>query len=217
MSSSVRIREPNVLWTKVSSLALSGVAMDAIKTWINRPLEETFFDMETQGLVLAAQRAIEQRCRMSLARTVWAGTAWGFPVKIMQRPFVSVDKVEYVDPSSGEVLTADPATYVSAPDLQFMGQLLPSDRNDWPDIANRPDAVRLTVTAGFGDVIPNDIMHALLMTVANLDLNRGDVMASAGHLAQTVYGQTHSQAPNVIPQGAMALLGPYIYRQINVA
>jgi hypothetical protein len=215
---SARHQERPVIWTKGTSEAISGIVLDTLKTWIHRPLEDDFWNAEAGALITVAQRAIEHRCEMTLATTLWTGTSTAFPTRLMVRPFKDVVSVAFVDPVTGDITSVPSANYVSAPDLQREGQLLPADTYDWPDVARRPDAVRLEVTTGYGDAIPEDIMHALLMTVAALDSNRGDSAGGSGsRLDSTVWGQSHSSGSSIIPAGAMALLSPYTYRGIYMA
>lgn len=202
--------EPATIWTKGAEGALAPIVLDTLKTWIHRPLEDNFWNGEALALIRVAQRAIEQRCQIALAPTTWTGTAAEFPTKIIRRPFLAVTQVQYVDPT-GQIATLPTDQYVAAPELQLCGQLLSPRDVNWPETATRPDAVRMTVTTEF-PTLPDDIVHALLMTVAALDTNRGDGGGGGSRLDSTVWGQTHGSGPNVIPAGAMALLAPYTYR-----
>ena len=219
-SSARKCVEPPILWTKVSSVSIAPLVLNDVKTFVNRPLEDVFWDAETTTLIIVAQRAIEQHCQIAIAPTVWSGTAPMFPVKLLRRPFLAVTALNYVDPDTGTITAVDPTTYLATPDRQMMGLLLPGSGTDYPTPAVRPDAVQLTVTTGWpvdglgNPIIPEDIVHALKMTVAAIDMNRGDVHVSGGHLEQTVYGQTHSGSSSIIPSPALALLGPYTYRGV---
>lgn len=57
-------------------------------------------------------------------------------------------------------------------------------------------------------------MHAILMMVASLDMHRGEEGATSSAIASTVYGQTHSQGPMVIPPGVQSMLAPFRYKGI---
>lgn len=203
--------EPVPVWTKEES-PLDPIVLNTLKTWIHRPLEDNFWNAEAQALIKVAQRAIEQRCWLALAPTVWTGAASDFPVRVLRRPFLAVTKIDYVNQITGEVVTLPTDQYVAAPDLQLCGQILPPVGVDWPTVATRPDAVRLTVTTGFGNTMPEDIVHAIMMTVAALDSNRGDNGGGGSRLDNTVWGQTNGSGASIIPKGALALLAPYIHR-----
>lgn len=210
---------PVMVWTKVESTPTTALTVDALKTWLNRPLEDPFWDRESTGLVLVATRAIEQWCSISIAPTTWLGTTSEFATRmtVVRRPFSAVEKIEYVDPVSGQIATVDPTTYQTAPVAQLCGQIWCGEAASWPDTARRVDAVRLTVKTGWQSV-PEDIMHAIMMTVASLDINRGDDGSSSqGKLANTVWGQSNSRPPSIIPAGAQALLAPYRYLQVMAA
>jgi hypothetical protein len=215
-------REPAVVWRKISSTPIAGLVLDEVKTFINRPLEDTFWDGETTGLIMVAQAAIEQWCHVSLAPSVWLGTMPSLLDQqiIVRRPFDTVTKIEVVDPDSGEIIAVDPALYQVAPVAQLCGQLLIGDADEWPDYAVRQDAFRVTVETKFlyvdasnNPTLPTEIRHALCMTVAALDANRGDGSQGGGGLANTVYGATHSNH-DVIPATAQVLLAPYRYMSL---
>lgn len=210
---------PPIVWTKTASTSINGVVLNNLKTWIKRPLEDTFWDTEAQALVTVAFRALERYIgNFSFAPSTWVGTMPYIRAQemIWRRPFLGVDKVEIVEPDTGSIVTVDPATYQAAPITQMCGQLW-ADEGGWPDTAIRQDAVRVTVKTGWpldssdppAPILPEDLMHAILMTVASLDMHRGEEGTDGGHLASTVYGQTHSSGPNVIPPGVQALVAPF--------
>lgn len=209
---STATQDPVMIWTKAVEGGLSTIVLDTLKTWIHRPLEDNFWNAEASALIRVAQRAIERRFSLSLAQTTWVGRSNGFPTTILQRPFLGVTLIEYIHPDTGEVITLPTDQYVVAPGLQYCGQILPPRNVIWPECAERPDSVRITVTTGFSD-LPEDMVHAMMMTIAALDSNRGDGGGGGGsHLDSTVYGATHASGPSIIPAGAMALLAPFAYR-----
>jgi hypothetical protein len=211
-----RTYEPSVVWSRVSEAPIDAIVMQDLKAWIQRPLEDDFWNAEATALILAAQRAIERRCEVALGTSVWMGVAPIFPARISKRPFIGVTKLEYVNPKTGEIVEIPAANYVAAPDLQRDGQMLAAVDYEWPKLAVRPDAVRVTVSAGYGNALPQDLVHALLMTVAALDSNRGD-SGGGSRLDNTVWGQTVGATGGIIPKGAMALLAPYLYQRITMA
>lgn len=227
MFQALTVRPAEVIqWRRVAVEPLSAVVLSTLKTWINRPLEDAFWDRESAVLVKVAQQAIERHCQMAIAPTTWLGTLSELQdaMRIMQRPFVSVDKIEYVDPVAGAVTTVPASVYQFGPMSQSMGWLQVGDGQDWPTAAVRQDAYRLTVKTGFYGLdptkaeLPDDILHALMMTVAALDSNRGDEGGGGGGgLSNTVWGQTHASGPSVIPSGAKALLAPYRLQHLCIA
>jgi len=202
----------------VSGPASLSIDLDTVKTFINRPLEDTFWDDETTSLIKIAEKAIEAKAQICLSATKWVATLPAFfdRILIKKRPFVSVDKIEYVDPATGTITTVDPTIYMALPALQLCGMVYRGDGAAWPSIPVRQDAVRITYNAGFGSdpnpTLPDDIAHCILMTVAALDRNRGEQLSQGGR--QTVYAMKNTRAPSIIPTEAQALLAPYILRSI---
>ena len=210
---------PIIQWTKLSSTPIAGLVLDNLKTWIHRPLEDSFWNAEAQSLIIVAQRAIERYAHLAIAPSTWVGTMPYIPavMRLDRRPFLSVEKIEIVEPVAGEIIEVAASTYQAAPISQMCGQLRVDD-DGWPEVAERQDAVRVTVKTGWptaGDppapVIPEDILHAVMMMVASLDMHRGEEGSTNSQIANTVYGQTHSQGPMVIPPAVQAMLAPFRY------
>lgn len=193
-----------------------------VKTFINRPLEDTFWDTETKALISVAVKAIETYLNTSIAPCTYVGTALTLDPRerLVCRPFLSVERVEWVDDATGAVATVDPATYLVLPEAQATGSIEIEDGRQWPTAARRADAFRVTVKTGFVGFdgltfeLPDDLLHALKMTVAALDSNRGDGGGGGGDV--TVYALKNVHA-HVIPEAARALLAPYKWREIVVA
>lgn len=221
----LRTDEPEIIWTKTASDRVDGIILDNLKTWLNRPLEDAFWDAETASLILIALRAIESWCHISIAPSTWVATMpYILPQqRIVRRPFLSVESITYADPETGTITTVDPATYQVGKARQMCGQVrIGNDAGDWPDAAERQDAFTMTVKTGWPldesskPIIPPDLIHGIMMTVAHLDTNRGDTNPSGGHLANTVYGATHSSAAPIIPALAQALLAPFRYQALYI-
>lgn len=213
-----------IRWQKTASDPLGSVVLNAVKMWLNRPVEDTAWDRETTTLIKVAQQAIEKYCQMSLAPSTWVGTLPQLydQFRVSIRPFSSIDKIEIVTPTTGAIETVDPSLYQVGPVSQMMGYVQIGNGVSWPDTARRLDAVRVTARTGFFNVqgapeVPDDIMHALFETVATLDLKRASDGEGGGGLNNTVWGATHTQAPLVLPASAQALLAPYTLRVVTVA
>ena len=95
------------------------------------------------------------------------------------------------------------------------------DGCQWPDTARRLDAVRIMATTGYYDldgttaIVPDDILHAIKMTVAELDAGRGDEGGGGGS-GTTVYAMKQVRA-GYLSETVRALLHPYTYQSIAVA
>lgn len=88
-------------------------------------------------------------------------------------PDVSAVSIAYVDPA-GSVQTLDPALYHLVHDAMG-GRVDLAHGASWPATAIRPDAVRVTVTAGYGATaaaVPHPIKAAILIMVGDLYKNR---------------------------------------------
>lgn len=213
-------------WRRASGGDILPISLDDVKVFTNRPIEDTFFDDELTRFVKTAQRAIENQCQFALTPSTWTGTLPQFweRIRIMLPPFVDVTAFEYVDPSTGTITTVPATSYLVADEAQSCAMIYQADGVSWPSVATRRDAVRITAKSGYAvtedDVTagyferPDDITHALLMTVASLEKARGDTEASTGNV--TVYAMKNSRGGGLVPPEAMALLSPYSLKTITV-
>lgn len=215
-------------WTRTSAAPALAVDLDTVKVFTNRPVEDTYFDAELTTFIRVATAEIEKECQLSLTPGQFRVTLPVFADRINLtrfRPFVSVDAIEYVAPDTGEITAVSSSLYHALPVDQECGMVFLGDGLAWPTAANRHDAVRLTVKAGFAadadDVaagypeMPHEVTHALLMTIAALDMARGDTQASPGSNV-TVYAMKNSKGGSLIPQEAKTLLRNWTYRWITV-
>lgn len=208
-----------IQWRQTASTPIADVVLNDVKTWINRPVEDTFWDAETIGLIRTAQRAIEAHCQITLSTSTWVGTLSRFHdrMRLFRRPFLAVDSIQYVD-TAGEILTLDPVLYQAAPVGQMCGQIVLADDEDWPDTARRMDAVRITARTGFVALdgvtpeLPHEIMHALKMTVSELDSARGDA-DQGGSGNKTVYAMKQIKS-GYLNAPIRELLAPYAYASV---
>lgn len=190
------------------------IAMDEVKTFLNIPIEDKFFDPEKQGFLITAQKAIEQYCHLSLLEMTWVGHAPAFfdEMRIIRRPFKDVTKVEYVDYTTGEITTLDPSCYIVGRAAQKCGSFSRAAGVSWPRAAERWDAVRITATCGWDKTkVPDEIRNAILQTIAALDHQRADDNGSSSGGVHSVYALKHQQAPSLIPLAAQAMLSKYKY------
>jgi len=89
-------------------------------------------------------------------------------VKIAMLPFQSLTSVKYYD-AAGTLQTA------TLGDFEVIGAensktVRPKDGFSWPATDDRPDAIKITYVAGYGDDpedVPESTRHALLMLVAH--------------------------------------------------
>lgn len=216
-----------IRWTRAAAGSELVIPMPELKSWLNRPLEDTFWDEELTSLLLVAQRAIENAAQIILAYSTWTGTTVAFSgaMPVLRRPFVSVTGIQHVA-ADGEITTTDSSLYHALPMAQDTGAVFLGDGQVWPETARRMDAVRITAKAGYAvseadvtagaPVLPDEIRHALKLTVASMDANRGDTSNSGGS-ATTVYAMKQSSSRTILPMEARTLIAPYSYRHIQVA
>lgn len=98
----------------------------------------------------------------------WVSQAPGW-VRLRLGPFQSLVSVEYYD-TDGALQTATLADYETRLDGDFV-ICKPKTGNTWPAAQTRGDAIKITYRIGYGDAatdVPQNIRHALLMTVAHL-------------------------------------------------
>jgi uncharacterized phiE125 gp8 family phage protein len=109
-------------------------------------------------------------------------------------PLLSVENVTYVD-GAGAVQTLDPAAYLVRA-AETPGEIALAYGTNWPATRASYDAVAVEFTCGFGDAaaVPAPIKSAVLMIVATLYDQRGNVAPVQMH---------------EVPQAAQWLLGPY--------
>lgn len=89
-------------------------------------------------------------------------------VRLRMTPVQSLTSVEYYD-SAGTLQTATLSDFELWRDGDYR-ICKPKDGAQWPTAAKRPDAIKITYVAGFGDAIedvPESVRGAMLMLVAH--------------------------------------------------
>ena len=90
-------------------------------------------------------------------------------VKLSMTPVQSLTSVEYYD-SDGALQTATVGDFELWRDGDFMW-CKPKDNAQWPQADTRPDAIKITYVAGYGDAasdIPESVRTAMLMLIGHL-------------------------------------------------
>lgn len=158
-------------------------------------------DAEITALIRAARFEVETFTGLRLISQTVQMTADAFgpgPMQLPVWPIISVDEVAYTD-SAGEEQTLDAALWTLVrsrrPHL-----LAPAYGCTWPSTRSDYDAVRITITCGYGaDAadVPDDIVRALMMIASERDAARGD------HVVGSIVSP--------IPNGARAALFPHVF------
>lgn len=205
-------------WSLVTAGTALAVDLDTVKDFLNRPREDTYFDDQITSFIRIATLSIENYLRMTLVESTWLGTMPYLydQLRITMRPFVSVDTIEIVQPDDGVIAEVSSSIWHALPIHQYCGMVFLGEGEAWPDIARRHDAVRITATAGFPEgELPDDIEHALLMTIAAIDSKRGDQRETGGSDV-TVYAMKQAKGNSLIPVEARALIDQYKLQMISV-
>lgn len=214
-----------VRWTLSAAGSPLALDIDTVKKWLNYPVEDTYFDTQLEATVRAAQRLIERQYQFSFSFSTWLGTVpiLADQMRVVRRPFVDVTGIQYVA-TDGTITTMPTTLYHALPVAQDIGEIALADGEEWPDLATRRDAVRITARAGYAvtdaDVtagapeLPDDIRQALLMTIAAMDASHGD--DTGGSSNTTVFAMKQAQGAGTIPQSARSLLAPYQYHTVTV-
>lgn len=216
-------------WKRTNAVGSLAIDLDTVKDFINRPREDTFWDAEIETFIKVATVEIEKECYLSLTPGEFLVSMPRFEERLRlskYRPFVEVSQIDYVAPDTGTITTVDSSIYHSLPIEQDCGMVFLGEGQAWPEAAYRHDAIRMTVKAGFGlDTAdydagyperPDEVTHALLMTIAAIDMARGDTQASPGANV-TVYAMKNSKGGSLIPMEAKALLRNHMFHYLTVA
>lgn len=146
------------------------------------------------GIIAAAVSHIDGdgllgRAMITQTWAQWVSRAPG-NVRLRMGPFIALAGVAFWDADSLE--DADTADFR----VRKVGDFVEiAAKNAWPAADDRPDAIRISFTAGYGataDDVPADIRHALLLLVGHLYANRE---------------ATREKALAEIPLGVDALIG----------
>lgn len=125
---------------------------------------------------LAARQWIENATRRALVTQTFAGYDDCFPagaaLQLGRGTLQSVSEVRYFD-ASGVDAVLDPSTYhVDA--VRIPGRLALVQGKTWPTTDGRPNAVKVTFIAGFGDAadVPEPLKAAIKLLAAHLYAHR---------------------------------------------
>lgn len=101
-------------------------------------------------------------------------------VTLRMGPFIALTALEYYD-ADGVLQTGDPSDLEVRKRGDFV-TVAPKDGFAWPGAQSRPDAIKISYTAGFGTTagsVPQGIRHAMLMLVAHWYQNREAIAAGS--------------------------------------
>lgn len=137
----------------------------------------------------------------ALVEQTWSESMCGFPtgdrLALALAPVRAVDSVTYYDTDNAE--QTFPAGSYTKHNKASGGYVRLNSTAAWPGTYDRDDAVTVTYKAGYGanaSDVPAVIKHAAMLLLSHWYENREAVLLSG--------------APNLLPEGVMALLRPHI-------
>lgn len=158
-------------YTRLPTTRALPITLDQAKTHLRIDFQSE--DLTIKNLIEGARDWLEIRIARTLTNTQWKLTRSYFPwdCEIMLRfpPLVSVDAFEYYNVDNVLQLW-DPANYHVIFDDFICGGVEQATDISWPTAYNRPDAIQITFTAGYGinaDKVPAIIQRALLLLVGH--------------------------------------------------
>lgn len=173
------------------------VTLDTARAHL-RNEDQRYDDDYIVGIIRAACAMVEKQYGLALLTQTVKQYHQAFPcaasapLLLRIAPLINVTSIEYVD-SAGDTQTWNNTEY-AAGHYNQTAFIIPKTNFTWPTgLANTPNAVTITYTAGFGTKasnIPNDIRSALLLIIGALYENRED-------------------APSTLPVASQHLLLPY--------
>ena len=133
-------------------------------------------DAYIQELIYAAQALVEVDYDLGLNEATYDLLLDDFPkvIEIWTWPVASITSVKYTD-GAGDTQTITSTNYGT--DLfSKPARIAPVEGYGWPSVKDTPNAVQVRYVTGFTSpaVIPQDIKHALYLTIADWFDNRED-------------------------------------------
>jgi uncharacterized phiE125 gp8 family phage protein len=152
-------------------------------------------DALLEDLIKEVTDFVELTLNRALLPQTWRQYLPAFPDGVLHltgAPFTAIDSIKYRDPN-GDEQTLSPEAYIAL--LAEPARIEPVE--DWPDTADRIDAVEITVSAGYenADAVPGPIKRAIRALVAHHFRHREPVVMGA--------------APEELPLHVQHLLFPY--------
>lgn len=155
-------------------------------------IDGTDEDATIDRLISAATAQVQHITQRALVTQTWRLTLDAFPcgaIKVPMPPLKAITAFTYIDANGVE----QTLTGYQVDNSGLIGRILPAYGTSWPAARCQPQSLKIDFTAGY-DVVPDDVVAALLLIVGHLDQNREAV--TAGPAIE-------------LPLGVEALLAPY--------
>lgn len=150
--------------------AVEPLTLEQAKTHLRVYLNDE--DDYIAGLIIAARMMAEGRLNRTITQRQLVATfrAWHVGMRLPKPPVVSVDAVEYLD-TDGALQPFDSF------DVLAEGMIGPTYGATLPAIRHRPDAIRVTYTAGYAEgEVPAPIVQWMLLAIGTMYQNRESII-----------------------------------------
>jgi len=144
------------------------VLLAAAKQYLRIDAGDDSFDDEIATLIAASRADIESICstRLITQEVLLQADSFADLEHLPIGPVQSIEAVNYIDSAGDEQLLASADYELVAAPLQ--AQIIRAAGVTWPTIADRPDAVRVTATVGYGEAgsdLPRDLYFVVLRSI----------------------------------------------------
>jgi len=140
-------------------------------------------DTEILRFIDVATRWLEEGLGITLINTSRGILTDSFPsgwgmIELPRPPLVSIDSFQYYDADNAQQTLVEDTDFTVVTSEKTRGYVYPiltAWPNGWPTTYNRPDAVDLRFTAGYGATntsVPEEAKHILRMMIAQFDEHR---------------------------------------------
>lgn len=164
------------MWSNLSEPETDPVSLEEAKSWLR--VSGSYDDGDIAQVLAAARESVEEAaCVITTARRIRVALP-GFPLRSLIElpacPVLSVESLHYYAPDGTDTLA--PATDYTLIADEFRPVVW--RRGVWPEVEDRPDAVRLIVRAGYESpgAVPPMLKQAILLTLGHWYENRSNVV-----------------------------------------
>jgi uncharacterized phiE125 gp8 family phage protein len=156
--------------TLVTAAVETPVSLDAMKEHLR--VDGSDSDVLISSYMSAAVASLESETGMLLATQTW-NEAFQYPTRDVYLgilPVQALASVKYFDTDNAEqTATLSDFVLYKSDDWAFVRS------DNWPSTYDRPDAITMQLTAGFGSSVPENLQHAMRLIVGHWFQNREDV------------------------------------------
>lgn len=151
--------------------------------------DDSLFDL----FVAAATSAAEAETNRALITQTWVKSFDYWPktsqIPIEIAPLQAIVSISYIN-TAGTTVVIDEANYITVANAN-VATVIPGINYIWPtDIADRPDAIRIEFTAGYGaseTAVPEPIRHWMMVRVSTMNEYREQFLQGTLAVLPPVY------------------------------